>query len=268
MRYDIFLSHCREDKLGVALPLYQSLNSLGFDVWIDRSKIVPGSKIYDSIEYAIGNSVCFIAIISAPYLTREWTRKELELSLQIEQAKIEHGLQKLFPIYHRLAAEQVCSQFPSLKGRAFEKLETECFNIENPAERSILDRVILWYFKNLQPTHTQKNWNWLNKYCTFPHISQLLQLFQSVENPSTDLRASLIAYTNIIRYLLAILVERELSMELIHLYDIARKYCADIADMCFSFQRPVTYDMLLACETMVPVLCGHLKALLDSPQDF
>ena len=56
MYTDFFISHSKETKLLLAIPLVQSLSSLGFNVWIDRNGIVAGQHIYHKIEKAIANS--------------------------------------------------------------------------------------------------------------------------------------------------------------------------------------------------------------------
>ncbi|RGK37074.1 TIR domain-containing protein [[Ruminococcus] lactaris] len=63
MYTDFFISHSKEAKLLLAIPLVQSLSSLGFNVWIDRNGIVAGQHIYHKIEKAIANSTYCIAII-------------------------------------------------------------------------------------------------------------------------------------------------------------------------------------------------------------
>lgn len=40
MYTDFFISHSKETKSLLAIPLVQSLSALGFNVWIDRIRIV------------------------------------------------------------------------------------------------------------------------------------------------------------------------------------------------------------------------------------
>ena len=53
MYTDFFISHSKETKLLLAIPLVQSLSSLGFNVWIDRNGIVAGQHIYHKIEEGV-----------------------------------------------------------------------------------------------------------------------------------------------------------------------------------------------------------------------
>ena len=85
MKYDFFISYCREEITSTAYPLYRALTKLGFNVWMDRDKIIPGQQIYTTIDGAIGASFGVIAIIATPYLTRPWTVHELKYTLELEK---------------------------------------------------------------------------------------------------------------------------------------------------------------------------------------
>ena len=264
--YDFFLSHCREDKLTAALPLYDALTRIGFSVWIDRREIVTGDKIFESIEAAIKNSTGVIALIASPYLGRTWTKKELQLTLKLEQEPTSDGSQ-LLPIYHRITSEQVTEVFPELQGRAYEELNTEGFDICQENCRAIFDRTILWFFSNTCCQNGSQSLSWLKYYQNYPHISQLLLLYEACKFSTSDLRTGLIEYTNVLRYLLAILSEYDQSDETKHRQTIAKNYCDDLAPRCFSFHTLITYDMLLVCKAMCVPLYNDLKTALDAVKD-
>ena len=90
MKYDIFLSHCKEDKMGVAFPLYQALEALGFTVWIDRNEIAPGDEIYENITEAIQNSACADFHSSSTYLRLAATKKQEQREKMTEKAPKDH----------------------------------------------------------------------------------------------------------------------------------------------------------------------------------
>lgn len=264
MKYDIFLSHCREDKTEVAFPLYRALEALGFNVWIDRNEIVPGDEIYENITAAVRSATCVIAVIAKPYLERNWTQQELRLALEAEQNKINDTAHRIFPIYHSVTQAQVNEVFPFLQNRAYEKLETERFDPENACGHTIIDRIILWYFTNNAFPFLETPQRWLMKHLNHPYINQLYQLYRIYSFSNGNLRSDLLVLTNAIRYLLAVLSAMGQSQSGIHYQNIALKYCTEIANYCFKFERAVTYDMLLACQAIFPVLCGDLKALFDA----
>lgn len=266
MHYDFFLSHCREDKFTAALPLYDALKRVGFSIWIDREEIVTGDKIFERIEAAIPSSTAVIALIAPPYLGRTWTKKELQLTLKLEQDTTSDG-SRLLPIYHRITLEQVTEVFPELQGRAYEELNTEGFDICQESCRAIFDRIILWFFSNACCQNGPQSLSWLEDYQNFPHLSQLLLLYEACKSFTSDLRTGLIENTNMLRYLLAVLSEYDQSDEAKHRQTIAKNYCDDLAWRCFSFRTLITYDMLLVCKAMCVPLYNDLKAALDALKD-
>ena len=43
---DFFISHSKETKYTIAIPIMQALTNLGFNVWLDRRGILLGERIY------------------------------------------------------------------------------------------------------------------------------------------------------------------------------------------------------------------------------
>lgn len=245
----------------VAFPLYNALQHMGFSVWIDRKEIVTGDAIFKNIETAIKTSICVIALIAPPYITRTWTKRELQLTLELEQTP--HFKKKLFPIYHQISHEQVVKVFPSLQERAYEVLDASEFNSAEKKSRTLLDRAVLWFFSNTYSQDGPKDFMWLESYQHFPHISQLLLLCKTYTHSTDDLRTNLIECTNMLRYLLAILSGYKQTPEAIHRQSIAQKYCQELTSRCFNFRAFITYDMLLACRAMYVPLSNDLKTVLD-----
>lgn len=77
--FDFFISHSKETKQLIVIPLAQCLKSIGIDVWIDRKEILVGNHIYSEIQDAITRSKFCIAVIDQSFLKRTWPMKELEL---------------------------------------------------------------------------------------------------------------------------------------------------------------------------------------------
>lgn len=262
MNYDFFISYCREEITSTAYPLYRSLTKLGFNVWMDRDRIVPGQQIYTTIDRAISASSGIIAIIATPYLTRPWTVHELEYTLSLEKEREE----LLIPIYHNIAPEDVWDAFPSLNGRAYEPLN--CLDINStPNEASlILDRLVLWYFRKSTGDHqSEYDYTWLYQFENVPHISQLLILLEQCHFFPLDLRGILLGYDNAIRYLMAVLYEhRTTNGSNKTLYVVASRYCSYINNRIFELNIPLSNTMLLACKNILRYMCEELKASLNS----
>ena len=264
MKYDIFLSHCRENKLNTAVPLYQALDLLGFLVWFDRGEILTGDAIYDSIQTALHHSSMIIALIADGYLQRSWTQYELQLAINIEQNLVCGTKKMVFPIYQQLGHKDVEAIFPALKDRAFESLDAGYFDVSTRDGRTILDRIVQFYFSNHISFTPSRDPEWLLKYREHTYISQLLLLFHACEQVESDLRTCLISYTNVIRYSLAVLKELDTPGCIHRHHLIANRYCTDISNRCFLFHRNITHEMLLSCKVILSVLMGDLKAILDS----
>lgn len=264
MEYDIFLSHNRENKIKTAFPLYQTLETLGFNIWFDRKEILPGNIIYEPINDGISCSSIIIALITNTYLHRTWTQHELNLAIKIE-SECQNGISKrLFPIYQQINAENVVKVFPQLHNRAYEIITQDYFDISLQECRNILDRIVMWYFLNSIPFPCLNDWDWLKKYKKEKYIGQLLILLHALKYIDLDLRTLLINYTNTIRYLIAILYEKKQTNSVTSHLIIAERYCADISSKCFLFHHDVSYEMMLCCKAILSTLNSNLKAVLDS----
>lgn len=264
MKYDIFISHCKENKIKTAVPLCQALSALGFRVWFDRSEILTGDAIYESIKTAICNSSIIVALIADAYLHRLWTQKELYLALELEQSHTYTPPKRVFPVYQKLCHITVEKTFSELKNRAFEVLSTDSFDSSTREGHTILDRIVFVFFSHYVPCISTKDWRWLIEYGNYAYISQLIIFFRACEHIEEDLRTSLVSYTNAIRYLLAIINELDAQSSMLHYRLIADKYCKDIVDRCFSFKCDITYEMLASCRAILWALTGDLKTILDA----
>ena len=149
MYTDFFISHSKETKLLLAIPLVQSLSSLGFNVWIDRNGIVAGQHIYHKIEEAIANSTYCIAIIDQEFLSRSWPLEELRL-FHLKENEAEQTF--IIPIYVDVDKEEVYEKLPWLEGRAFEKFSIKDLNKNNNLE--LICRIVgRYYIDNISDSY-------------------------------------------------------------------------------------------------------------------
>lgn len=71
----IFISYSTYDA-KYANQLYQSLNELGLNVFLDKHSIQAGENIYNQIEKALTNSSAVLCIITKNWLSSEWSKTE------------------------------------------------------------------------------------------------------------------------------------------------------------------------------------------------
>lgn len=73
--YDVFLSHCSEDK-PVVLPLAERLRADGLRVWPDDWRIDPGASISGAISDGLENSRVLLMLLSEHFDKSDWTHFE------------------------------------------------------------------------------------------------------------------------------------------------------------------------------------------------
>lgn len=78
-----FISYCRDDEAQVT-ELADELELAGYDVWVDRKKLRPGSAWNQEIESAIDNADLFLVFLSTNSI-HNW---------RVQQREINHALQK------------------------------------------------------------------------------------------------------------------------------------------------------------------------------
>ncbi|MEH6446605.1 MAG: TIR domain-containing anti-phage reverse transcriptase [Oceanospirillaceae bacterium] len=92
---DIFICHASEDKVDVALPLYEKLIERKINTFIDCFSISWGDSLVSKINTALQKSKFVIAIISENSIKKSWPMKELNAVLTSE---ISSGKTKLLPL--------------------------------------------------------------------------------------------------------------------------------------------------------------------------
>lgn len=82
----IFISYLNEN-MGDVRRLYERLKAEGFEVWLDKDKIMPGERWQDAIRKAIRDGAFFIACFSKEYYSRDKTYMNEELAIAIEELR-------------------------------------------------------------------------------------------------------------------------------------------------------------------------------------
>jgi hypothetical protein len=81
---DVFVCHASADKASHARPLAEALSRRAISVWLDEAEIRPGDSIIDSLNEGLTNSRFVSPIITEEFMSRDWTRKELNAAFTRE----------------------------------------------------------------------------------------------------------------------------------------------------------------------------------------
>jgi hypothetical protein len=76
--FDVFLSHASAD-LALTRSLAEWLRLSGFRVWLAEEQLVPGTRFRSGLEQGLRESQHLVAVVTAEYVTRPWTQRELDL---------------------------------------------------------------------------------------------------------------------------------------------------------------------------------------------
>mgnify|MGYP001172584401 FL=1 len=247
--YDFFISHSRETKQMIAIPLTEYLTKLGFNVWLDRKGIPIGEHIYNNIEKGISQSTYCIALIDRFFLKRQWPLTEIDLFHKKYTGKI-------LPVFIDVEKEDVFKVIPWLDGIAYEKLDFTHPNNNVNFFCRLLDR---FYKDNIRnPENSYKN---LLK-CDFPCKDSLVTLMSVKESYSQDLLFAILDLCNIAGVIYAI--HNSLSSYLDKVISITFKFSNILRDYCFNSPITLTYDIYVAIHDAVFVSLEHLYNVLAS----
>lgn len=111
--YDVFISHASEDKESFVNDLVQALINRGIKVWYDSQNIEWGDSLRTKIDNGLRNASFGIVILSNNFISKGWTRYELEGLFNIEMTKGK----TILPIWHNITKQQVMDFSPTLAGR-------------------------------------------------------------------------------------------------------------------------------------------------------
>ncbi len=248
-KIDYFISHSRETKYKIAIPLMQTLTELGYEIWLDRKEICVGQHIYSQIEEAIELSNYFIAIIDKTYLERTWTIAELNFYRKKQNNNI-------LPIFVDVEKSTVYKKIPWLEGIAFEKMCYELFNSDKHMD--ILCRILNRHYKSLT-FDSLENITKVFIDLDFPCKDTLISLLQIKEYYSQDFRLATIALCNINDIIYSIYTEISIQMnKLIYsthqLNDLIKKYC-------FNPKTIIDYNIYITTYNSVLISANELALL-------
>ena len=105
------ISHASKDKEDLVEELYQSLRTLGIDIFYDKESLEWGDKWKDKIIDGTQKAEFAIIVISENFFDREWTEKELNEFLNRQNR---NGQKLILPILHNITAEQLKEKYPSV----------------------------------------------------------------------------------------------------------------------------------------------------------
>ncbi|WP_421709206.1 toll/interleukin-1 receptor domain-containing protein [Algihabitans sp.] len=110
-KWDLFISHASEDKIGFVQPLVSALSALGVNVWYDEFELKAGDSLSRSIDKGLLHSSFGIVVLSPAFFSKNWPEYELR---GLNSKEIISGNKVIIPIWHRVNQSDVLSFSPSL----------------------------------------------------------------------------------------------------------------------------------------------------------
>lgn len=112
-RWEIFVSYASENRATAGF-IADELQRRGMRVWFDQFEIKPGEPFADRILQGLDNSDCAAIVLCPRFLQKDWTRRELDILLTIEDIE---GRQIVILIAHKIQHAQLESLSPVLAAR-------------------------------------------------------------------------------------------------------------------------------------------------------
>ncbi len=251
---DFFVSHSKEAKYSIAIPIAQTLTNLGYNVWIDRKGICLGHHIYSQIVDAIKISNYCIAIIDEAYLQRTWTITELEYFHEKSDNNI-------LPIFVNLEKSVVYEKIPWLNGVAFEHLKDN--NYSTVSNILIICRIINSYYTKYITTTLESVFESLVN-LEFPCKNTLVTLINSKDYYSQDYRLAIISLCNIIDIVYAVFKSKfDSHNKVIYL---TFQFSNFIKSYCYNPQYNLDYNIFITTYNSAIISLKELESLLSKKQ--
>lgn len=92
---DIFICHASEDKPDVVRPLYEKLESEGFNIWYDEAEIKWGDSITERVNWGLIHSKYVVVVLSESFLEKRWPNREFNSVVNTESSS---GVVKVLPL--------------------------------------------------------------------------------------------------------------------------------------------------------------------------
>ncbi|MBD1365387.1 toll/interleukin-1 receptor domain-containing protein [Mucilaginibacter sp. ZT4R22] len=88
----VFISYAKEDQ-RYALAFYDHFENLGYEPWLDKRKLLPGSNWDLEIKRALKNSDFIILLLSSTSVSkRGYVQREFKLALQYWETKLDDDI--------------------------------------------------------------------------------------------------------------------------------------------------------------------------------
>lgn len=108
--YDFFISHASENKEDIARELAEALRDKGAKVWYDEFTLKVGDSLRRVIARGLRNSQYGVVILSEHFFRKEWTNRELDGLVTLE----DQGQTRILPIWHKVSKGEVARYSPTL----------------------------------------------------------------------------------------------------------------------------------------------------------
>lgn len=110
--YDLFLSHANADKIDYVDELYSILKKLGINIFYDKEELTWGDHWKNRILDGVRESEFAIIVISENFFGREWTERELNQFLHLQN---ESGQKIILPLLHNIEYSDLKDKYPQLE---------------------------------------------------------------------------------------------------------------------------------------------------------
>lgn len=137
--FDVFISHANKDKEDLIEELYQSLNTLGVNIFYDKESLEWGDNWKDRILNGTKKAEFAIIVISENFFDREWTERELAEFLNRQNR---NGQKLILPILHNITTEQLKAKYPFVADiQAIDSAKYSCDQIALLFARQLIKRL-------------------------------------------------------------------------------------------------------------------------------
>lgn len=133
-RYDVFISHAREEGNGAADLLAQSLEDRGYRVSAAENGPTQGEDLKDQLAAAMGSSRSRVVVLSPEFFAGGWTRAELDLLAEREPTD---GRAPIILVSHNVDADEVRAVDPLLAERLGLSIDVGLGTVVRAIERAL-----------------------------------------------------------------------------------------------------------------------------------
>lgn len=141
--YDVFVSHANKDKLDYVDNLVDSIKRLGINIFYDKDEFVWGDNWKEKILVGTKQSEFAIIVISNNFFDREWTEKELNEFLHLQN---ESEQKIILPLLYGITYEDVSKRYPELE--YIQGIEADKYDVEEIT--ILLAKVLIKRYKEVK----------------------------------------------------------------------------------------------------------------------